>query len=248
MFEGEPPQAQRFYMDRSQWRIKQRGSGQLSAAWDTASARTTRTTVCAPVWALRSLRTLAMISSGWARAWLERWPARFRKPEARKILSCPLTQAVNPGASSLLKGVGSLPSAIAIGERCRCQPHRRTGWSVSRPVRRRGTRKGAADGPGILAGSGQHHADEFPQRLLGAYHREIARAEPEAHEHVPEAFHTVQRVAAARSLPVDLELAEDPVRAFLPGSSEKYAALMGMQPSTYQKLSAPRSVYRFPAA
>src|SRR5580658_404916 len=95
--------------------------------------------------------------------------------------------------------------------------------SVPRRVLRRGPGlrggpgKRAADRLDPVAGGGHDHADEFPLGLLRPYLREVAGAEGEAHQEVPDAFGSVQGVTLARSLPVELQLAVDLAARLLAG-------------------------------
>jgi hypothetical protein len=81
----------------------------------------------------------------------------------------------------------------------------------------------------------------FPQCLLRRQLGEVTGAERDAHQHVPEALGSPQRVTASRPLPVELQFAEDFAGRLLAQQLEKYAVPKLMQPRMYQKLSAPRS-------
>lgn len=96
--------------------------------------------------------------------------------------------------------------------------------------------------------SGLYHAHELPQGLFRRHLSEVAGAERQAHQHVPEALHTAERVAAAGFLPVELQLTEDLARRLLTGQlGEVRRAKADAAEDIPEGLRA-RSAYRFLAA
>src|SRR5580692_5205076 len=143
---------------------------------------------------------------------LPRWPECFSlRSCALRSIRYPNSPAVRSISLSRLRPRRFIDTSATLSQR-------------SEPLRvlRRGPGAGPGEGPGerldLVRRGGPHHVDHFPQRLLRPHLGEVAGAEGDAHQGVPDALGSVQGVTLARSLPVELQLAEDLAGRLLGGN------------------------------